>query len=348
MSRALLLGGTGVVGRAIATRLLESGWRVDITGRDPRKFTNEITDRGGQYVISDRHDVRQLRDVFASGADLLVDCACYTEKDAEQLVPFARDATSTVMISSKAVYVDANGNHPNSDESPNFGGPIHESQPTVTPGNGDYSSREGYGANKIAAEHVLLNSGASITVVRPSKVHGVGAVRPREWYFVKRALDRRPRVLLQNGGQSVDHPTAAENLAALVEVVAKKPARRVLNSADPDAPNVQGISRAIAAALSFRWNEVFLDGDETESLGASPWDCHYPIILDTSASLELGYVPVGTYEETVRATVLWLRSIAIFGELVGLPDWLDNEFFKSSFDYRLEDRFLSGEKELGV
>jgi NAD(P)-dependent dehydrogenase (short-subunit alcohol dehydrogenase family) len=34
MSRALVLGGTGLVGRAIALRLARAGWRVDVTGRD--------------------------------------------------------------------------------------------------------------------------------------------------------------------------------------------------------------------------------------------------------------------------------------------------------------------------
>ena len=30
----------------------------------------------------------------------------------------------------------------------------------MAPGGGDYMSREGYGANKVAAERVLLESGA--------------------------------------------------------------------------------------------------------------------------------------------------------------------------------------------
>src|SRR6185503_12258049 len=114
---------------------------------------------------------------------------------------------STVMISSKAVYRDEHGNHSNSDTPPSFGGPVTEEQATVPPGDMDYDSREGYGANKVAAEGVLLDSGAPVTVVRPSKVHGIGAKPPREWFFVKRALDRRP-LLLAHRGNGVDHPTA--------------------------------------------------------------------------------------------------------------------------------------------
>jgi NAD(P)-dependent dehydrogenase (short-subunit alcohol dehydrogenase family) len=35
MSRALILGGTGAIGRATAQRLLDVGWQADLTGRDP-------------------------------------------------------------------------------------------------------------------------------------------------------------------------------------------------------------------------------------------------------------------------------------------------------------------------
>lgn len=55
-----------------------------------------------------------------------------------------------------------------------------EQQATMAPGSTDPDSRAGYGANKVAAEHVLLDSGLPVTVLRPSKVHGEGARNPRE------------------------------------------------------------------------------------------------------------------------------------------------------------------------
>ncbi|HEY1825855.1 MAG TPA: NAD-dependent epimerase/dehydratase family protein [Acidimicrobiales bacterium] len=131
MPRALVLGGTGVVGRAVAQRLLESGWSVDITGRDPRKFDPAVQDRGASYRLSDRSDASQLRNMVGAGADLVVDCVCYSAADAELLVPLAKDVASLVMISSKAVYVDRFGRHSNSVESPHFDGPILETSPTV-------------------------------------------------------------------------------------------------------------------------------------------------------------------------------------------------------------------------
>jgi nucleoside-diphosphate-sugar epimerase len=162
---------------------------------------------GGRFLASERRDGNDLADVLRGGADLPVDAACYTAADATALLPHLAAVGSAVMLSSKAVYVDAAGNHVNSDVRPRFEAPVTEADPTMEPGNGNYASRAGYGANKVAAEHVLLDSGAPVTVIRPSKVHGAGAGNPREWVFVKRVLDRRPAVFLAHGGLGGDHTT---------------------------------------------------------------------------------------------------------------------------------------------
>jgi nucleoside-diphosphate-sugar epimerase len=93
--RALIVGGTGSIGRATARRLLAAGWHVDLTGRNPARLPADIAAAGGRFVAA----------------------------------------------------------------APRFGGPIRETQPTVAPGDGDYATREGYGANKVAAEQVLLDRG---------------------------------------------------------------------------------------------------------------------------------------------------------------------------------------------
>jgi nucleoside-diphosphate-sugar epimerase len=322
--RALVLGGTGQVGIAVARRLLAAGWEVDLTGRNPPR-----ADVGGaRFLRSDRTDPGDLRSAVGDGADLLVDNVCYTAEQARAIIPLLGAVGSTVMLSSKAVYVDEEGRHPNSDEPPQFAGPIRETQPTMAPRGIDYMSREGYGANKVAAEHVYLDSGLPVTVLRPSKVHGPGAARPREWFFVKRALDGRPVVLLAHRGEGADHPTAAANIAALVEIAAAKPVTRILNCADPDTPNGLEISRTIARLLGHEWDEVLVEGDEP---GSHPWDVVPPIVLDMSAALELGYVPAGDYATTVAEEIDWLVEV---GQLS------DDDFFAGSFDYAAEDAYL--------
>ncbi len=332
MARALILGGTGMIGAATARRLLSGGWDVDLVGRDPAHLPADIAAAGGRFVAADRADAGQLRAALGAGADLLVACVCYTAADARALLPLALDAGSTVMISSKAVYVDAAGRHSNSDLAPDFGGPIPETQPTMAPGGMPYDSREGYGPNKVAAEHVLLDGDAPVTVVRPSRIHGVGSPRPREWFFVKRILDRRPAVLLAGRGAGVVHPTAAANIAALIEVAAAKPGQRILNSADPDAPSALEIARVIARRLGHTWQEVLL-ADDVPDLGHHPWESTHPVVLDLTAAIELGYRPVGDYATTVAAEVDWLAGAG------AAPD---PEYFGRLFDYPAEDAYLAG------
>ena len=46
MSRAVILGGTGLVGRAIALRLARAGWHVDVTGRDAANMPDDLRAAG--------------------------------------------------------------------------------------------------------------------------------------------------------------------------------------------------------------------------------------------------------------------------------------------------------------
>jgi nucleoside-diphosphate-sugar epimerase len=338
--KAIVLGGNGSVGSAAARRLAAAGWEVAATGRAEARFPQPLRDAGVRFIESDRYSADGLGRVLSSGADVVVDCVGYTAGHARMLLPHRQSIGSLVFISSKAVYVDDHGRHSNSDEPPDFGAPVSEEQATMAPSDIDYNSREGYGANKVAAERVLLDSAMAVSILRPSRVHGVGGARPREWVFVQRVLDGRPVVLLAGGGRGVNHPTAAVNLAALIEFCAARPATRVLNSADPDAPDGLSISRIIAAQLGHRWREVLLDDTAPNGLGDHPWNTLPPFILDTSAAQRLGFTPVGSYAETVAAEVDWLAEAGRSGDPAGVLPSADDPYFKPFFDYAREDAWL--------
>jgi len=343
--RAFVIGGAGLVGRAVSRRLLAIGWQVDVVGRDRQHLPGDLAAAGARFITADREDVPALTEAFAGGADLLVDCVCFTQAHARALLPLAAHSSSTVMISSNAVYVDTDGHHSNSAQPPKFDAPISESQPTLAPGGVPYNSPLGYGGNKVAAERVLLDSGLPVTVLRGSKIHGDGARPAREWIFVKRVLDRRPVVLLAHGGAGVDHPSAAVNIAALIETVASKPGARILNAADPDAPSARHISRVVAGHLGHQWSEVAVGDDVDPALGWHPWDRRYPIVLDTTAAVQLGYQPVGNYQTT--AGIDWLVRVTEPNGPVRLPKRYDDGYFADRFDYDAEDRFLRNHPSLG-
>lgn len=124
--------------------------------------------------------------------------------------------------------------------------------------------------------------------------------------FLKRILDRRPALFLANAGRGADHTTAAANTAALIEVVAAHPGARILNSADPDAPTGLQIARTIANYMHHQWDEILLDDAGATGHGDHPWNFFPPIVLDTRASVALGYRPVGSYAQTVGVELDWL------------------------------------------
>ena len=114
------------------------------------------------------------------------------------------------------------------------------------------------------------------------------------------------------------------------------PGVRILNSADPDAPNARQIAQTVARHLGHHWDEVLLDGTAPEGLGELPWDFRPPIVLNTSVSLELGYEPVGTYAETIPEQIDWLLATAASGADPVAHD----TFFRQFLDYRLENTIV--------
>ncbi|WP_065962622.1 NAD(P)-dependent oxidoreductase [Curtobacterium sp. UCD-KPL2560] len=343
--RAVVLGGTGGIGSAVVRDLLDASgrggddWQVDVLARRGGPAADALTAAGASFTAGDRRDTAVLRDLLRPGADLLVDTVGVTRDDALQLRPYLDDVGSTVFVSSKAVYVDEQGRHANSLDKPVFGGAVTELQPTVTAGDGDPTSRDGYAAAKVAAEQVLLDHGAPVTVLRPSKVHGPGTGRPREWFVVRRALDGRERILLADAGRGVDHTTAASGIASLVRLVADAPDRRILNVADEDAPSVLEIVRTLAGLVDHRFDEVLLDKDAPGFVGVTPWSVPSPSVLDTTAARTLGWQPP-RYAEAVRTTVDWLLETAHAVPAGGDVPWAADPFWDRMFDYGPEDAAL--------
>lgn len=97
MRHAIVLGGTGLLGRATALRLAESGWAVTVTGRDPARMPPELVAAGVQFVRSDRNVPGDLSALLRTGADLLVDALCFTAADARSLLPQLSGIGSVVM-----------------------------------------------------------------------------------------------------------------------------------------------------------------------------------------------------------------------------------------------------------
>ena len=352
--RAVIFGGTGGIGSAVARELLgvtgtlgvggggeaTDDWTVEVVARRASQASEELERAGATFRRGDRRDGAVLRELLRPGADLVIDTVAATRDDAAQLLPYAGDIGSLVLLSSKAVYVDEQGRHANSVDKPVFGGPVSELQPTVRAADGDPTGRDGYAANKVAAEELLLDSDLPTTVLRPSKVYGVGIGRPREWFVVRRVLDGRERIALADGGRGQDHTTAASGIASLVRIVADQPGRRILNVADRSAPTALEIVRSIAAHLEHRFEEFLLDESAPAFLGLTPWSTPQPFVLDTGAAQALGWQPP-QFDKAVLPELDWLVETARSTPAGGDVPWATDPFWDRMFDYGPEDAALT-------
>jgi nucleoside-diphosphate-sugar epimerase len=331
MARAVLIGGTGMIGRAAARALAGDGWEVVAVSRSGT-LPDGLAELGVQTAIADREDDAQLRAAIEPGADVVYDSVAFTREHGEQLNALDGLVGSLVVISSASVYADDAGNALDGEggESPRFSIPIPETQRTAEPGDATYSTR------KAELERTLLDGPLPSTLVRACAIHGPGAKLPRELHFVKRAYDGRRRVALASNGESLFHTTSAANLAELIRLAAAQPGNRLLNAGDPDPPTTLEICHAIGDALVHEFEPVLFPEQADELKGLeNPWAAPFPFLVSMAAAEEeLGYRPVTTYPEAVRETAAW-----IVGELERGRSWEDT-YLAEGLDYEAEDELL--------
>jgi nucleoside-diphosphate-sugar epimerase len=254
-------------------------------------------------VHLDRNEEGAL--VPANGFDLLVDVIPFEAAHADQLLEL--DVGAIVAISSASVYRDDQGRTLDEaqgvDDFPEFDGPIPETQPTVEPADTSYSTK------KAAIELRLLENGrVPATIVRPCAIYGPGDRMAREWFFVKRALDKRPYIVLTLRGANHFHTTASANIGELVRLIAAKRTSGVFNCGDPDPPLLLDIARRVAQVVGHDWTEVLLPHAQARGeVGNTPWSAPKPFLVDMSAAArELGYEPATTWSDAIDRQVEWL------------------------------------------
>ncbi|MFD3451432.1 NAD-dependent epimerase/dehydratase family protein [Streptomyces sp. NPDC058691] len=345
---AFVIGATGQIGRAAVRALAEDGWEVRAASRGGGG--DVPWPEGVRPVAVDREDDAALAAAIGDGCDVLLDCVAYGTEHARQLLDLAGRIGSAVVVSSCSVYADDQGRSLETqvepDGAPVLPVPVPETQSSVAAG------PSGYAARKVALERELLAAGDRLptTLLRAGAIHGAHNLRPRELYFVKRALDKRPVRILAHNGASRFHPVHTANLAELVRLAARRPGSRVLNAGDPYAPTVAEIATAIGGLLGHDCDTVLVDGPPpAPNVGDTPWSAAHPFVLDMAAAeSELGYRAVTGYSESLPETVDGL--VARLGD----RDWraafpvlaTTYDRFGDLFDYAAEDRWLGVGKSL--
>ena len=331
MRKALVLGASGQMARALVPMLAAQGWRVDAVTRAGRELPPEVQPFARHKPSADSR-AQMIRD--GGGYDAVFDPMAFDADCAADLLAARDDVAQYCVISTASVYADAVGRSLESAGDtgfPQFPREIAETQATVPPG-------AGYSAGKVALERALAD--ASVTILRPCAIYGIGARHPREWWFVKRVLDGRVRVPLVDAGQNIFHTSSATGIASLAAFCLQHGHQGTFNVADPQALSVTQIAKEIGTAMGHRFTLIPVD-DLPASLahiGYTPWSVEAPMRLSTARARALGWDGGPTYPSQLPAYCAWMARHA--------ASWASDfpafaAYGHDVFDYAGEDRVLS-------
>ena len=336
MRSALIFGGAGQLGAAVAERLLSAGWRVSVVSRSGAVPHRAL---GGAKLIDGAGKSKAALIEEVGAVDAVFDPLVYDETDAQDLLRARQRFGALVVASSASVYADPAGRSLiaiSQSGMPKLDGPIGEDAATVEP------SAETYAGRKAWLERTLLESGAAVSILRPCAVYGTRSTHPREWWFIKRALDGRQAIPVAYGGRSVFHTSSARGVAELAALCMETPDRRVLNAADRSALTVREVAAAVAAATGLSLPLAPFEGPPVgpAHVGSTPWSVEHRFVLDTGQAAKLGWGG-DDYGERVGPVCDWVLEVARSG------DWRTQfsgfaQYGYEPVDYAAEDQALAG------
>ena len=322
MACSIAIIGAGQIGYAAAIAFFTKGWDVTIHARSAPAFF-EFPNHWQRYILGEDP---------VPDADLVLDTIAYDEEDVARYDPDR--VGKLITISSASVYCDDQGRTLDEGREggyPEFSEPISERQAIVTAGPQTYSTRKVRMEEKA---HALF--GSRSTILRPCAIHGRYSRHPREWWFVKRLLDRRTHIPLMHKGQSQFQTSAAQTIAEFALHAADHNLSGRFNIADSDSASVLEIGQNICAQMER--DVEFVLADDGKLIGRTPWSLPHPFCVSGAKAKAHGFKGASSYAET-STMIRWLSDHhpadwrEAFPQLAVYP-W-------DLFDYEAEDRFFA-------
>jgi nucleoside-diphosphate-sugar epimerase len=335
MSRVLVTGGTGFIGRQLVEHLIARGDRVVCLARSAERAA-ALEGLDVEIAIGDLNDVESLRRAAANtstvyhlaGAVSVIDCKEFYRVNESGAGNIAKACASQptppvlVFASSLAAAGISPGDHPRTEEDPEA--PVSE-----------------YGRSKLAAERKLREFAGQvpITIVRPPMVYGPGDMRfLRAFRSVKNGWHVSPGgrgsqyslVYVQDlaelmttaaeNGQRLPDPSTSD--AAHVGVyyaagperptygelgahIAKAIGKRRYRSVGIPKPLCFAMSTVVEVLMRLEGQPRLLNIDKMREATAGSWICSA-----ARAARELGFRPPHSLEERLDQTARWYAAHA--------------------------------------
>ncbi|HTO70093.1 MAG TPA: hypothetical protein VMR31_09560 [Myxococcota bacterium] len=324
-AKALVIGGTGPTGPFIVNGLRARGFAVAMlhSGRHERdEIGPEV-----EHVHTDPFDERALETALA-GRSFDACVATYGRLR----------ATAKVLAGRCAKFVSVGGGpaylgYMNAETRAPAGLPVPTREDAELVAR-EADDAKGYRIARTEARVFELHPSASH--FRYPYVYGPHQLVPREWCIVRRVLDRRPFIVLPDGGLTLCSYGYAENLAHAVLLSLDHPresAGQIYNCADEETLTLRQVVELARDALGAALEILSLPHElatPARPLLMQPWPTHRVFDLAKLRS-ELGYRDAVPAREALARTARWLAAHPL--ERGGTEE----KILQDPFDYAAED-----------
>ncbi|WP_135304814.1 NAD-dependent epimerase/dehydratase family protein [Haloarcula amylovorans] len=308
MVSALVIGGTGFIGRHTAEELHDNGYEVTTLSRSTPE--REFTDRDAiTHISADRTDDAALRDVAHQVEPVIViDCAAFYPDDVQAVLDVFADVDVYVYVSSGAVY-SVQEIPKREDETP-----LHD----CTSEQAADDSMASYGPRKAECDRITTEAaerGIPAMSVRPTVVYGpqpgdsaplddapawaedMPGIQTHHDYWIDR-INRYDKIVVPGDGTAIWHRVYVEDLARALRVVAEdgEPGE-AYNAGDRRVCTLGDVIELIADALDTTIEVIHASRRELGQVGLTPNDfimyhhpmTEYPHVVDTCKLASLGW-----------------------------------------------------------
>lgn len=324
MTPALVIGGTGFLGRYTVENFVDHGYRVTSISRSNPEFSFSKPD-AVTHISADRSDEARIRELATQiEPDFVIDCAAFYPRDVEIAVEMFADADTYVYVSSGGAYSRQEI-------------PKHEDETPLYDCSAEQMTDDtmvSYGPRKAEGDRIARaadNGGITGTSVRPSVLYGPESVASQEieltesgpsWieglpinqtlhdYWINR-VDRYERVVVPGDGTAIWHRSYVEDVADALRIVAEQGTPgEAYNVGDRRVCTLDDIIELIANVLDTTVELVYASRRELAEYDLEPADfilyhhpaTGYPHIHETCKIRRLGWDSTSA-EEAMRQTV---------------------------------------------
>ena len=320
--KVLILGGTGLTGPFITHSLVEQGHQVTIFHRGKHQADLPAT---VNRIVGERRQLDQFIHEFEGLApDVVLDMLAFTRQDAELLMRIFKGLAKRVVVPSSSDVYRVFGRLHGTEPGPVDPIPLDEEAPLR-----EKLSVHGEAYEKRWVEEVVMSDpDLPGTILRYPMIYGPND-GGRTFEFVKRMLDNRPAILLDEKVARWRWSRGyAENVAwaTMLAVTQEQARNRIYNVAEPEGLSYLEWAQRVTHAANWNGRIVLVPQGRLHEQGNFE---HHWVVDTTRIRAELGYMEVVHQEEALRRTVEWQWAHPL------------EKYDPKEFDYATEDMILA-------